>query len=114
MDQFIAEIAAKIGVDPVVVRKAVAMIIAFLAREGPQDLVHEMIDRLPGARQLATEAGDGSSGIMGVFNDLTNAGLGLADIQEVTRAFGAHARTQVGDKEVDEVIAAIPGLGQFV
>jgi hypothetical protein len=114
MDQLIAEIAANADVDPAVARKAVAIIIGFLAREGPQDSVQELIDKLPGARELAAEVSGGGSGILGVFNDLTGAGLGLGNIQEVTRAFIAHARAKVGEKEVDEVIAAIPGLGPFV
>lgn len=114
MDELIANIAANTGVEPAVAHKAVAIIVNFLAREGPADRVQALIDKLPGARELAGEAAGGSAGIMGVFNDLTGAGLGLGGVQQVTRDFVAYARGQVGDQEVDAVINAIPGLGQFV
>ena len=114
MDDLIAKIAANEDIDPAVARKAVAIIIAFLSREGPADQVKALFDKLPGARELAQEAAAGSSGIMGVFNDLTSAGLGFGGIQRVTRAFVTYARGRVGDGAVDTVIGAIPGLGQFI
>jgi hypothetical protein len=114
MDELIAEIAANTGVEPAIARNALAIIIGFLAREGPTGHAQTLIDGLPGARELAGEAAGGSAGIMGVFNDLTRAGLGLGAIQGVTREFVAYARGEVGDRAVDEVISGIPGLSQFV
>ena len=114
MDDLIARIAANEDVDPAVARKAVAIIISFLSREGPPDQVKVLFDKLPGARELAQEAAGGSSGIMGAFNDLTRAGLGFGSVQRVTREFVAYARGQVGNREVNDVINAIPGLGQFI
>jgi hypothetical protein len=51
---------------------------------------------------------------MGVFNDLTAAGLGLNGVQTVTRMFVAHARKEVGDADVDALVRSIPGLSTFV
>ena len=51
---------------------------------------------------------------MGVFNDLTAAGLGMGDIQGVARVFGVFAREKAGDAAVNDVVGAIPGLSQFV
>ncbi len=51
---------------------------------------------------------------MGVFNDLSSAGLGLGAVQQVAGNFVAYARKKAGDAEVDAVVSAIPGLSQFV
>ena len=115
MDELIARTAANAGIEPAAARKAVAIIAGFLAREGPQESIQAMMDKLPGARELAGEAPAGSgNGIMGAYGDLTAAGLGMGAIRQVTKDFVAYAREQAGEAEVDRVIAAIPGLGQFV
>jgi hypothetical protein len=114
MDQLIADIAAKAGVSPAIARKAVAIIVSFVGREGPPDKVAPVLDKLPGARELAKESAAKSSGLMGVFNDLTAAGLGLSGVQQAARMFVAHARSQAGEKDVDALVRSIPGLSQFV
>lgn len=114
MDDLVDQIAAKAGVDRVVAKRAVGIIINFLVREGPPQYVQGLMDRLPGARALAQENDGVSGGLLGVFNDLTAAGLGMSEIQSVTRAFVAAAKAQVGDREVDQLIQSIPGLGQFL
>jgi hypothetical protein len=68
----------------------------------------------------AARAGDaggmfgGMGGIMGVGSRLMAAGLGMGDIQGVTRELIAYAREKVGDEAVDEIVAAVPGLSQFI
>ena len=114
MDELVDDIAAKTGLERPVARRAVGIIINWLGHEGPADKVKALIDGLPGARALATEHGGASGGLLGVFNDLTAAGLGMSDIQSVTKEFVGHARTKIGEKEVNAVVAAIPGLAQFV
>jgi hypothetical protein len=73
-----------------------------------------LLDDLPGARDLATETGGGSGGLMGVFGDLTAAGLAMGDIQGVAGALVEYARAKAGPAKVDAVVTAIPGLGQFI
>jgi hypothetical protein len=51
---------------------------------------------------------------MGAFNALTSAGLGMGDVQGVTREFVAFARSKIGAEAVNEVVGSIPGLSQFV
>jgi hypothetical protein len=114
MDQLIADIVAKAGVSAAVARKSLAIIVAFIAREAPPDKVAAVIDKLPGARDLAKESTARSNGLMGVFNDLTAAGLGMTGVQTVARTFVAHARAKAGDKDVDALVRSIPGLSQFV
>jgi hypothetical protein len=114
MDQLIADVAAKTGVSVSVARKALAIIIGFIAREAPPDRVAPVLDKLPGARDLAKESTARGTGIMGVFNDLTTTGLGLNGVQQAARMFVAHAQRHAGQKDVDALIRSIPGLSQFV
>ena len=113
MDELVAKVAAATGIDPATARKAVVIILQFLANAGPKDKVDALVDQLPGAR-AAIGNGGGPSDIMGAFNALTGAGLDMGQIQGVASAFGTVARAHVGPAAVDQVIAGIPGLSQFV
>lgn len=115
MDELIAKIVADTGVDPAVARTSVIVILKFLRHEGPTDKVDALIAMLPGAHEAmaASDAG-GSAGIMGIFNDLTAAGLGMAQMQSVGRSFGRFARGKAGDEAINEIVAAVPGLSQVV
>ncbi len=114
MDELIAKIATDAGIDRALARKALAIIVNFLSREAPADHAQALLDKLPGARELAGEASGGSTGVMGAFNELSSAGLGLGAVQQVVGGFVAYARDKAGNAEVDAVINAIPGLSQFV
>ena len=121
MDELVDRIAANVGVDRAVAEKAVGIIFDFLAREGPADKVRALLDRLPGADtaiQSARQGGSGMfgamSGIMGVGSRLMSAGLGMGEIQSVTREVIAFAREKAGDDATNELIDAIPGLSQFI
>ena len=50
MDELVAQIAANVGIDPGVARKAVVIVLKFLAAEAP-DKAGPLIDGLPGARE---------------------------------------------------------------
>jgi hypothetical protein len=122
MDELVDRIVARVGVDRAVAEKSVGIIFDFLSKEGPTEKVHALLDRLPGADAAlaAARASDtggmfGSmGGMMGVGSRLMAAGLGMGEIQGVTRELIAYAREQVGDAAVDEVVAAVPGLSQFI
>jgi hypothetical protein len=114
MDELINAITAATGVAPQVARRAAGIIIAFLSREGPPEAVKALLDALPGSRDLAAESGRGRGGLMGVFGDLTGAGLGIGDIRGVAGALLGYARDKAGPAKVDAVMGAIPGLGQFI
>src|SRR5438105_1435585 len=51
MDELVAKIVAATGVDASVARRAAALILGFLLREGASDKVGKLIDALPGARE---------------------------------------------------------------
>ena len=122
MDELVDRIAAKVGVDRSVAEKSVGIIFDFLSKEGPTDKVHALLDRLPGAEAAiaAARADDASGlfgsmgGIMGVGSRLMSAGLGMGEIQGVTRELIAYAREKAGDDAVNSIVAAVPGLSQFI
>ena len=122
MDELVDRIVAQVGVDRTVAEKSVGIIFDFLSKEGPTEKVQALLDRLPGANaaMAAAREGDtggmfgGMGGIMGVGSRLMSAGLGMGEIQGVTRELIAYAREQAGDEAVGEIVAAVPGLSQFI
>jgi hypothetical protein len=121
MDELVDRIVAKVGVERALAEKAVGIIFDFLSKEGPADKVHTLLDQLPGANEAiaVARAGDGGGifgmgGIMGVGSRLMSAGLGMGDIQGVTRELIAYAREKAGDEAVGSIVDAIPGLSQFI
>ena len=124
MDELIGRIVAHVGVDRSIAEKAVGLILDFLLKEGPSGKVQLLVDELPGAAEAvqAARAGgadaggffSGMGGIMGVGSRLMAIGLGMDQIRSVTREVIAYTREKAGDSAVDEVVGAIPGLGQFI
>lgn len=114
MDEVVAEVAEGTGLDPATARRAAGIIIAFIDRAGPEPQVHALVDGMPGARELAKESGGRAGNLLTVFGELSDLGLGFGDVERLARTFVAAARKRVGTKEVDAVIAGVPGLGQFV
>ena len=122
MDELVDRIVARVGVDRTVAEKSVGIIFDFLSKEGPTEKVQALLDRLPGANaaMAAAREGDtggmfgGMGGIMGVGSRLMSAGLGMGEIQGVTRELIAYAREQAGDEAVGEIVGAVPGLSQFI
>lgn len=114
MDELIAKVSSATGIDPATARKAVVIILQFLLNAGPKEKVDALVDQLPGARSAIGNGGGGPSDIMGAFGALTGAGLDMGQIQSVASAFGKVARDHVGSATVDQVVAGIPGLSQFV
>jgi hypothetical protein len=107
------------GIDKATAEKVVAIILDFLNKEGPAETVKPLIDALPGAAALieaeqANAGGFAMGGLMGAGSRMMAAGLGMGQIESVTRAFIAHAREKAGDDAVGAVVSAIPGLGQYI
>jgi hypothetical protein len=118
MEELIGRLVAEVGIDREVAAKAVGIILAFLIKEGPSDKVKAVLDHIPGAEAASqASAGGGSAfgmgGIMGAGTQLMSAGLSMGQVQQVTRIVMAYAREKAGDDVVGEIVAAIPGLGQF-
>jgi hypothetical protein len=114
MDELVSQIATNLGVEPGVARKAIVIILKFLQKESPGEQVQKLIDSIPGAKEAMAAGPEVSGGgIMGVFGDLTGAGLGMGHIQGLAKDFLGYARGKVGAQTVDSVVGSIPGLSQF-
>jgi len=131
MNEIVDQIASKAGIAPDVAEKAVGMMLGFLQREAPDGPIAHMIESIPGASDLVAqyngaETGGGGllgglmnalgagGGIMGLGQALMSEGLGMGEISSLAKETIAVAREHAGDGIVDEVVASIPGLSQFV
>lgn len=118
MDELLDRLVANVGIDRATAEKAVGIILAFLLKEGPTEKVQALVNQMPGAdaAMQAADSGGGSGmgGVMGVGTKLMAAGLGMTEMQSVTREIIAYSREKVGEDEVGEIVGSIPGLAQFV
>jgi hypothetical protein len=117
MDELVGRLVADVGIDREVATRSVGTILAFLIKEGPPDKVKALLDRLPGseaAAQVAAPPTFGVGGIMGAGTELMALGLSMGQVQQVTRIVLAYAREKAGEDAAGEIVAAIPGLSQFV
>ena len=124
MTELVATIASATGLEPATAEKAIGMMLAFLEREADDDADHKRVARVPGARELISEwggeggggflAGLAGGGIMGLGQQLMSLGLGMGEITALARQTIAAAKQYAGEELVDQVVASVPGLGQFV
>jgi hypothetical protein len=128
MEELVARIMTAAGLGEETARTAIGIILRFLAKDGPQDLVPQIINALPGAEAIMAEgqqqAGGlfgsiagmmgGTMGAMATLNELSNAGLDLDQVKTVAREIVGFAREQAGEEVVNAAIARIPGLNQLV
>jgi hypothetical protein len=124
MDELIARLVADVGIDRATAEKAVGIILEFLVKEGPADKVQPLLAKLPGAEavmQRAVTESDSAGlmagavgGVMGAGMRMMSAGLSMGQVQSVTRAVIAYTREKAGEDAVGEIVAAVPGLSQFV
>ena len=124
MSELVANVAATVGLDHDVAKKAIGMMLGFLHREGDSDLVEKMVASVPGAPELMSAyggAGDGGmfsgllgNGIMGLGQQLMGLGLGMGQITTLAKEIIAVAKQHAGEDLVDQVVASVPGLSQFV
>ncbi len=126
MDELITRIIGSVGLDDETARKAVGIILSFLYQQGDRDKVVTLIQKIPGAENFVNpdEADSSASlgglgglmggGAMAVLGELQALGLGMGQIQGVTQETVNFAREQAGEDIVNDIVASIPGLGQFV
>ena len=120
MDELIAQLTAKVGIEKDVAEKTVGIILGFLRKEGPAEPVDELIKSIPGAEDamVANSGGGGFSSLMGgglmaLGSKLMGLGLGMGEIQSVARELFKFGRAKIGSDAMDKIIAGTPGLSQF-
>ncbi len=118
MDELIAQLAARVGVDKAVAEKTVGIIFDFLRTEGPANTVQDLINEIPGADAAIASSGGFSRGILGgglmaLGAKLMGLGLGMGEIQGIARELFKVGRDKIGADKIDAIIAGTPGLSQF-
>jgi hypothetical protein len=122
MNELVSKVADAVGLEPAVAEKAIGLMLSFLKKEGDDQAVSAMIAAIPGAEELAASQNGGGGflggllggGIMALGQQLMSAGLGMGEITSLAKETMSVARQYAGDQVVDDVIASVPGLGQFV
>ncbi|OAP40773.1 hypothetical protein AU381_02410 [Sinorhizobium glycinis] len=130
MSELVTRVAENVGIETATAEKAVGMILGFLQREAAEGPVAQMIESIPGAAELVAqyngEGGNGGGllgglltaigggGVMALGQQLMSQGLGMGEITGLARETIAYAKEKAGDEVVDEVVASVPGLSQFV
>jgi hypothetical protein len=134
MDNLIAHVATATHTTPDTARQAVAKIVDFIEREGPEHAVAILKAKAPALQAIiasthvggeglsgfvrglmGTGAGTmGGGGLMALGASLMGLGLNMEQIQTTGKIVLEYARTQAGDDVIGEITAAIPGLSQFI
>ncbi|PST26418.1 hypothetical protein C7U60_05220 [Mesorhizobium plurifarium] len=130
MSELVTRVAENVGIETATAEKAVGMILGFLQREAAEGPVAQMIEAIPGAPELvARYNGEGSNGggllgglisavggggVMALGQQLMSQGLGMGEITALAKETIAFAKEKAGEEVVDEVVASVPGLSQFV
>jgi hypothetical protein len=120
MDELVAQLAAKAGVESIVAEKTAGAILGFLRDEGPSGKIQNLIDAISSAEE-AIEASNNSLGInrlmggglMALGTRLMGLGLGIGEIQKIARELFRYGRDKIGADQMDAIIAGTPGLRQF-
>lgn len=133
MSELVTRVAENVGIEPATAERAVGMILGFLQREAADGPVARMIEAIPGAPELVAqhsgEGGNGGNGggllgglmsamvgggVMALGQQLMSEGLGMGEITALAKETIAYAKEKAGEEVVDEVVASVPGLSQFV
>jgi hypothetical protein len=134
MENLIARVATAIHATPDTARQAIAMIIDFIEREGPEEAVAALVAKTPEFQAIvaSTKVGGeglgglakglmgtgagmmGGGGLMALGASLMSLGLNMHQIQTTGKLVFEYARLRAGDDVMGEISAAIPGLSQFI
>ncbi|MGO4352382.1 hypothetical protein AB4Z25_10630 [Rhizobium sp. RAF36] len=131
MNEVVTQIADRVGISPDLAEKALGMMLGFLQREADDGPVAKMIEAIPGGSDLVAQFnGEGASGggllgglmsalgggggIMGLGQQLMSEGLGMGEITALAKETIVIAKQYAGEEVVDQVVASVPGLSQFV
>jgi hypothetical protein len=126
MEELISRIVSNVGIDDATAHQAVRIILSFLYQQGDREKVTALAAKIPGAAEYIEPSGDDSAATLGGLGDLMGGGamevlgklqaigLGMGQIQGVTKETVDFAREKAGADVVNDIVSSIPGLGQFV
>ena len=127
MEELLARITQQTGLDQATARKAIAIILAYLKKEGPPNEVGQLLAAMPGAEDVIADAGNvgGGGGLTGMMTSmgggvmalggqLMAAGVSMGQMQPLGRELFAYGREKAGEDVMGAIVGSIPGLSQFV
>jgi hypothetical protein len=130
MEELLARVTARTGLDAATAQTAIGHILAFLQKEGPETEVNQLLAALPGSESLIAESNAGESGggglmgmlggmmggggVMALGQKLMAAGVPMGQMQPLGQELFAFGREKVGEDAMGPIIGSIPGLNQFV
>ena len=128
MEELLARITQKTGLDAATAQKAIGIILAYLKKEGPPAEVNRLLAAMPGSEDVIAQSGDGGpgglmgglmgmmggGGIMALGTQLMGAGIGMGQMEPLGRELFDYGREKAGEDTMGAIVGAIPGLSQFV
>ena len=131
MQELIDRVVAATGLPPEKATKALGIVLNLIQTQGNQNKVKDLLDKLPGAAELAAAqgqdgAGKGGGGLLGMLaggmmggplaavSKLTAAGLSMDQIKALGSTTLDYAKEKAGPQLVKEVAGSIPGLSGYV
>src|SRR5215207_6544326 len=112
MEELLARVTQKTGLDAATATRAIGIILAFLRKEGPPSEVNQLLAAMPGSEEVIAQAGDGGPG--GLGGGLMGAGVSMGQMQPLGRELFAYGREKAGEDVMGPIVGSIPGLSQFV
>jgi len=131
MEELLARVCARTGLDAATAQTAIGHILAFLQKEGPQPQVGQLMAALPGSEDLVAQSDAGESsgggglmgmlggmlaggGVMALGQKLMAAGVPMGQMQPLGQELFAVGREKAGEDVMGPIVGSIPGLNQFV
>ena len=128
MEEILARITQKTGLDAATAQKAIGIILAYLKKEGPPAEVNRLLAAMPGSEDVIAQSGDGGpgglmgglmgmmggGGVMALGTQLMGAGVGMGQMEPLGRELFNYGREKAGEDTMGAIVGAIPGLSQFV
>ena len=129
MEDLITKITSAAGIDAEQAQSAVGTVLGFLQKEGPGEAVGQLLEKIPGAEGLISQAESsggggglmgalggmmgGGGGIMGLVGQLQGLGLDMGQMTEVGKTLISHGKELVGEDTMAAITSAIPGMDQL-
>ena len=127
MQDLVATITEKLGIDASVVEKAIGIILKMLKDNGLDEKIAPILDMLPGAQDLINQApaadestsGGGlmaavgglmGGGLMATVGQLQGIGLDMNQSQDVAKELINYASDKVGSDTLKDALKDIPGI----
>ena len=128
MEELIARVTNRTGLDAATAQTAIGHILAFLQKEGPATEVSQLMASMPGSESLVatSNAEEGGGGLMGMLGGmmgggvmalgqkLMSAGVPMGQMQPLGQELFAYGREKAGEDVMGPIVGSVPGLNQFV